>query len=50
MYESSHLVLNLNEKMEEYAENAEEAIQEVRSGAEQETEETRKIKRRVEEA
>ena len=50
MYESSHLVPNLNEKMEEYAENAEESIQEVRSGAEQETEETRKIKRRVEEA
>ena len=36
--------------MEEYAENAEESIQKVQSGAEQETEETMKINRGVEEA
>ena len=47
--EASHLVSNLNETMEEYAENEEEAIQEVQSGAKQETEKTKKIKRRTEE-
>ena len=36
--------------MEEYAENAEEAIQKVQSRAEQETEETMKINKGVEEA
>ena len=61
MFESSHLVLNLNEIMEEYVKkNEEDAIQEVQLGAvqeeetrtetEQETKETRKIKRGVEEA
>ena len=50
MSEPSHLVPYLNKIMEEYANNEEEAIQEVQSRAEQETEETRKRKKGVEEA
>ena len=41
--------MNLNEIMEEYAKNKEEAIQEVQSRVEQETKKTRKRKRGVEE-
>ena len=50
MSKSSHLVPNLTEIMEEYAENDEKAIQEVHSRGEQEIEETRKRKRGAEEA
>ena len=50
MSESSNLIPNLNEIMEEYVENEEEAIQEVQSGGEHETEKTRKRKRGAEEA
>ena len=58
MFEPSNLILNINEIMEEYVENEEEAIQKLQSGAvqkeeqeetrtetEQPTKETRKKKR-----
>ena len=50
MSEPTNLIPNLNEIMEEYARNEEEAIQEVQTETEQETEETRKRKRGAEEA
>ena len=50
MFESSHLVPNLNKIMEDYRENEEESIQEVQSGVDQETEEIRNRNRGAEEA
>ena len=48
MFEPSHLVPNLNEMMEEYAEGEEEAVQETQLGVVQE-EERKKTKQLTEE-